>query len=70
MAASVALGAVVEFLDREWHDLAEVRMVLYTREDAKAYTVFAEALERLVAARVTGGAAEPGAAADRGLNSV
>jgi O-acetyl-ADP-ribose deacetylase (regulator of RNase III) len=69
LAAPVALGAVVEFLERKQHDLAEVRMVLYTREDAKAYTVFAQALERLVAARATGGAAEPGAAADRGLSS-
>jgi O-acetyl-ADP-ribose deacetylase (regulator of RNase III) len=68
-AAPVALGAVVGFLERERHDLAEVRMVLYTRENAKAYTVFAEALERLLAARATSAAAEPGAAADRGLDS-
>jgi O-acetyl-ADP-ribose deacetylase (regulator of RNase III) len=69
LAAPVALGAVVEFLSRERHDLHEVRMVLYTREDGKAYTVFAEALERLVSARATGAAAECRAARDRGLTS-
>jgi O-acetyl-ADP-ribose deacetylase len=69
LAAPIALGAVIEFLEREQHDLDEVRMVLYTRENAKAYMVFAEALERLISGRVTGGAAEPRAAADRGLRS-
>src|SRR6185436_5232322 len=51
LAASVALRTVVEFVERERHSLIEVRMVLYTREDDKAYTVFAEALERIVSAR-------------------
>ena len=62
LAASVALGTIIDFLEREQHDLGEVRMVLYTREDGKAYTVFAETLERLLSARVTGGIAEPVAA--------
>jgi O-acetyl-ADP-ribose deacetylase (regulator of RNase III) len=70
LAAPVALSAVVEFLEQEPHGLDEVRMVLYTRENDKAYTVFAEALERLSAARAKGEAAvpEPGAAGDRGLH--
>jgi O-acetyl-ADP-ribose deacetylase (regulator of RNase III) len=42
LAAPVALRTIIEFLKREQHNLDEVRMVLYTREDAKAYTVFAE----------------------------
>jgi O-acetyl-ADP-ribose deacetylase (regulator of RNase III) len=64
LAAPIALRTVIEFLEREQHDLDEVRMVLYTREDDKAYTVFAEALERLLSARVTGGSAEPVASPD------
>jgi O-acetyl-ADP-ribose deacetylase (regulator of RNase III) len=59
LAAPVALRAVVEFLEREQHDLGEVRMVLYTREDGKAYAVFAEALERLLTARATDRTPEP-----------
>jgi hypothetical protein len=34
-------------------------MVLYTREDDKAYTVFAEILEQILSQRVGHGAAEP-----------
>ena len=34
-------------------------MVLYTREDAKAYTVFAETLERILSVRVNDGTADP-----------
>ena len=58
MAAPIALRTIIEFLERERHDFDEVRMVLYTREDEKAYTVFAEALERILSERVTDGAAE------------
>jgi O-acetyl-ADP-ribose deacetylase (regulator of RNase III) len=66
LAAPIALRTIIEFLEREKHDINEVRMVLYTREDDKAYTGFAETLERLLAERVTEGAAEPGAGATRG----
>jgi O-acetyl-ADP-ribose deacetylase (regulator of RNase III) len=57
LAAPVALRAIVEFLRRGRHELVEVRMVLYTREDGRAYTVFAENLERLLAEGGTDGAA-------------
>ena len=66
LAAPIALRTIIEFLEREQHSLDEVRMVLYTREDAKSYTVFAETLEWILAERVTDGGAEPGAAPDRG----
>lgn len=48
LAAPIALRTIIQFLEQERHDLDEVRMVLYTREDAKAYTVFASALEQLL----------------------
>lgn len=66
LAAPIALTTIIEFLEREQHSLDEVRMVLYTREDGKAYTVFAKTFERIVSARVTDGTADPGAAPDRG----
>ncbi|HEX4609154.1 MAG TPA: macro domain-containing protein [Urbifossiella sp.] len=56
LAAPVAIGTVIEFLERAPHDLDEVRMVLYTRENDKAYTVFADALEQLLSQRAGGGA--------------
>jgi O-acetyl-ADP-ribose deacetylase len=46
----VALKAILDFLRTEQHDLGEVRMVLYTREDEKAYAVYAQALEQLLGA--------------------
>lgn len=49
-AAPIALRTIIEFLRREQHDFDEVRIVLYTREDDKAYTAFAETLEQLLAA--------------------
>src|SRR3989440_2200543 len=64
LAAPIALRTIIEFLEREQHSLDEVRMVLYTREDGKAYTVFAEILEQILSQRVGHGAAEPGAAPD------
>ncbi len=64
LAAPIALRAIIDFLEREPHDLDEVRVVLYTREDRRAYTVFAKALEGLLSARAAGEAAEPGAAPD------
>src|SRR5882724_1992813 len=57
LAAPIALRTIIEFLERERHSLDEVRMVLYTREDAKAYTVFAETLEKILSERATDGAA-------------
>jgi len=51
LAAPIALRTIVEFLEKEPHDLDEVRMVLYTREDDKAYTIFAQALEHLLSER-------------------
>ena len=47
LAAPIALGTIIEFLEREPHGLDEVRVVLYTCEDGKACAVFAEALERI-----------------------
>jgi O-acetyl-ADP-ribose deacetylase (regulator of RNase III) len=63
-AAPIALGTIIEFLEREQHALAEVRMVLYTRENDQAYRIFAEALEQLLAERAGNGASEPGAPAE------
>jgi O-acetyl-ADP-ribose deacetylase (regulator of RNase III) len=59
LAAPIALRTIIEFLEREQHRLDEVRMVLYSREDDRAYPIFAEALQRLVRSR-----AEPDAPAD------
>src|SRR6516162_7096026 len=59
LAAPIALQTIIEFLGREQHDFDEVRMVLYTREDDRAYPIFADALQRLVSRR-----AEPDAPAD------
>jgi O-acetyl-ADP-ribose deacetylase (regulator of RNase III) len=64
LAAPIALRTIIEFLEREQHDLDEVRIVLYTREDNKAYAVFAEILEQILSQRAGHGAAEPGAAPD------
>jgi O-acetyl-ADP-ribose deacetylase (regulator of RNase III) len=57
LAAPIALGTIIEFLERGQHNLDEVRMVLYTREDIKALTVFAEMLEQLLSRRAGDGAA-------------
>jgi O-acetyl-ADP-ribose deacetylase (regulator of RNase III) len=53
LAAPIALKTIIQFLEREQHDLDEVRMVLYTREDDKAYAIFAQALEQILSERVT-----------------
>ena len=47
LAAPIALMTIIEFLEREQHSLDEVRMVLYSREDNRAYPIFAEALQRI-----------------------
>ncbi|HYH67919.1 MAG TPA: macro domain-containing protein [Urbifossiella sp.] len=65
-AAPLALGTIIAFLERERHDLDEVRMVLYTRENDKAFTVFAEALEKILSQRAGYGAAEPRPTPDAG----
>ena len=57
LASPIALETIIQFLETEQHSLDEVRMVLYTREDDKAYTVFAGALEQILSKRVTPGAA-------------
>ncbi len=56
LAAPVALKAILDFLKHEKHDLDEVRVVLYTREDDKAYAIFAQALEQLLGADAGGSA--------------
>jgi len=53
LAAPVALKAILDFLLKEQHELGEVRMVLYTREQDKAYAVYAQALEQLLGAEAT-----------------
>jgi O-acetyl-ADP-ribose deacetylase (regulator of RNase III) len=50
-AAPVALKAILTFLELKQHDLEEVRMVLYQREDDRAYPIFAEALQQLLSSR-------------------
>ena len=51
LAAPIALTTIIEFLEGERHNLDEVRMVLYTREDDKAYAIFAQALEQILSER-------------------
>lgn len=62
LAAPIAMKTVVDFLRNERHELDEVRVVLYSREDETAFTVFARALEQII----TGKIAEPGAVPDGG----
>src|SRR5436190_22222601 len=66
LAAPIALRTIIEFVERERHSLDEVRIVLYTRENGKAYTVFAVALEQILSERVADGAGEPGSVAGGG----
>jgi hypothetical protein len=42
------MRTVVAFLRSQRHDLDQVRMVLYTREDETAFVVFASALEKIL----------------------
>ena len=48
LAAPIALKTIIHFLEKEPHDLEEVRMVLYAREDERAYTTFADALKLIL----------------------
>jgi O-acetyl-ADP-ribose deacetylase len=60
LAAPIALKTIIQFLEKEQHGLEEVRMVLYTREDDKAYTIFAQALEQILSERATNDAGYQG----------
>ena len=48
LAAPVAMKTIVDFLRAGRHDLQEVRMVLYQREDDRAYPLFKAALEQIL----------------------
>jgi O-acetyl-ADP-ribose deacetylase len=48
LAAPVALQTIIKFLRIAEHNLDEVRMVLYSREDERAYPLFAATLEQIV----------------------
>lgn len=56
LAAPTALQAIIDFLEQERHSLKLVRMVLYPRETPEAYSIYADALQSLLAARTS---AEP-----------
>jgi O-acetyl-ADP-ribose deacetylase (regulator of RNase III) len=53
LAAPIAMRAIVDFLRSSQHDLDEVRMVLYQREDDRAYPLFEAALEQILGGRGT-----------------
>lgn len=48
LAAPVALKTIIDFLKTEPHALAEVRVVLYQREDDRAYPIFCAALDGIL----------------------
>ena len=58
LAAPIALKTIIRFLESESHQLDEVRMVLYTRENDKAYTIFANTLGQILLDRGVGGRRE------------
>ena len=49
-----AVVTIIEFLKKGDHDLNEVRMVLYQREDDRAYPVFVAALNQILAEQIGG----------------
>jgi O-acetyl-ADP-ribose deacetylase (regulator of RNase III) len=51
LAAPIALTTIIQFLKNVQHNLDEVRMVLYPREDDRAYPIFVEALEQILSAQ-------------------
>jgi O-acetyl-ADP-ribose deacetylase len=51
LAAPIAMKTIVDFLRDGRHDLDEVRMVLYQREDDRAYPLFEAALEQTLRER-------------------
>jgi O-acetyl-ADP-ribose deacetylase (regulator of RNase III) len=48
LAAPIALRAIIEFLQTQPHELNLVRMVLYPREVAEAYAIYAHALDEII----------------------
>ena len=52
LAAPIALKTIIKFLEKEQHSFDEVRMVLYSRENERAYPIFAEALQRILSGKV------------------
>jgi O-acetyl-ADP-ribose deacetylase (regulator of RNase III) len=54
LAAPIALKTIIDFLRNETHDLDEVRMVLYQRENDRAYPVFVAALRQILDEQTTG----------------
>jgi O-acetyl-ADP-ribose deacetylase (regulator of RNase III) len=57
LAAPIALKTIVEFLKRGEHNFDEVRIVLYPRENERAYPVFAAALEQILVEKPGGSSA-------------
>jgi O-acetyl-ADP-ribose deacetylase (regulator of RNase III) len=55
LAAPIALRTIIKFLETEQHTLDEVRMVLYSRENDRAYPIFAQTLEQILAEGGTDG---------------
>ncbi len=53
LAAPIAMRTIVDFLRSSQHDLDEVRMVLYQREDDRAYPLFEAALEQILGGSAT-----------------
>jgi O-acetyl-ADP-ribose deacetylase (regulator of RNase III) len=54
LAAPIALKTIIDFLKKETHDLNEVRMVLYQRENDRVYPVFVAALRQILDEQTTG----------------
>ena len=54
LAAPVAMATIVEFLQKRENTLQEVRMVLYQREDDRAYPLFVAALEQILGEKLGG----------------
>ena len=52
LAAPIAMKTIVDFLRTEPHELEEVRMVIYSREEDKAFGIFKQALEQILAENV------------------
>jgi O-acetyl-ADP-ribose deacetylase (regulator of RNase III) len=48
LAAPIAMQAILQFLEHEQHNLKLVRMVLYSSEDKEAYSIYSQALQRLL----------------------
>jgi len=54
LAAPIAMATIVEFLQKRENTLQEVRMVLYQREDDRAYPLFVAALEQILGEKLGG----------------